>query len=499
MKRISIILFAAFASLWACDVKPAEEEIANTGAANFTAYFEMPVGSGSALWEKGDKVVVVDTNNSLHRFDMDAGVSKEDGEFSGTVSEGSQVKYVVYSYDPTSVAYNPEAESFTLSIPAVYTAKDAGALVKANAAAIGIPLAADIALQSVCGFIKFTLPENGKTLELGGKTYNLTDIKKVTFTDADGKFFAGTLHASWPEGAPSPVFEAVENGESTITFRAHALATPDGETFYEAGDYFIPVAPQTYEHVSATVEDMDGNEALAVAERALDVQPAALSNMHEVAWPTIVISANFECNTKAESDSHTSINSNFVSANLSCDRAEIGNLTNIMEGGTKKKFEYAISEKDPNTDVSYDYVFWTTNGIGRNTKSLGNNTYGLIDVIFNAYVASWARDGKNWIVGSQQEVAWIKFPAYDGILTKVRMYYYDNACGPWSVSAAVDPDTGLGTENMATGQITTKTGTFKWLEALVPDAERGKSYYFVMGPGGQYRIRGWELTYKVFN
>ena len=95
MKRISIILFTAFASLWACDVKPAEEEIANTGAANFTAFFEMPMGSGSALWENGDKLVVVDTKNNLHRFDMDAGLSKPEGEFSGTVSENSQVKYVI--------------------------------------------------------------------------------------------------------------------------------------------------------------------------------------------------------------------------------------------------------------------------------------------------------------------------------------------------------------------------------------------------------------------
>ncbi len=499
MKRISIILFTAFASLWACDVKPAEEEIANTGAANFTAFFEMPMGSGSALWENGDKLVVVDTKNNLHRFDMDAGVSKPEGEFSGTVSENSQVKYVIYSHDPGSVAYNPEAETFSLDIPAVYTAKDAGALVKANTAAIGVPQAAEIALQSICGFLQFTLPSNGKTLEQGGKTYNLTDIKKVTFTDADGKYFAGTLHASWPEGSPSPVFEAVENGESTITFRTHALSTPDGETFYEAGDYYIPVAPQNYEHVNISVEDLDGNEAVALTGRVLDVQAAALSNLHEVAWPTIVISVNFDCSTKAESDSHTSINSNFTSANLSCDRAEIGNLTNIVEGGTQKKHEYLISEKDPNTDVFYDYVFWTTNGIGRNTKGLGGNVYALADMIFNAYAASWARDGKNWIVGSQQEVAWIKFPAYDGILTCVEVYYYDNGCGPWSVSAAVDPDTGLGTENMAAGQITTKSGAFKWLEVLVPDAERGKSYYFVMGPGGQYRIRSWKLTYKVFN
>ncbi|MBQ9891809.1 MAG: hypothetical protein IJM35_01485 [Bacteroidales bacterium] len=493
MKRISIILFASFASLWACDVKPAEEEIANTGAAGFSASFQMPSGSGVALWESGDKLVVVDTRNGLHRFDMDAGISKPEGEFSGTLSENSQVKYVIYSHDPGAVTYDPATETFTLNVPETYNAKEAGTLVKANAAAIGIPQGGDIALQSVCGFIKFTLPSNGKTLEQGGKTFSLTDIKKVTIMDNDGKSFAGTVHASWPEGTPSPAFVSVEEGSATITFRTHALSTANGDTFYEAGDYYLPVVPQNYEHVRIDVEDTDGNEAVAVAERAIDVQAAALSNLHEVSWPTVVIEANFESNTKAESDSHTGINSNFVSANLSCDRAEIGNPTNIVEGGTKKKYEYTVPEN------GYDYIFWTTNGIGRNTKSLGNNTYGLIDVVFNAYVASWARDGKNWIVGSQQEVAWIKFPSYDGVLTRVEMYYYDNACGPWSVSSEVDPDTGLGTVNMASGQISTKSGTFKWLDILVPDAERGKPYYFVMGPGGQYRIRGWKLTYKVFN
>ena len=489
MKRYFFALSAAFACLWACDVKPAEEEIANTGAANFTASFECPAGM-TALWEAGDKLVVIDSKNHLHRFGLDAGAEKPAGEFSGTISEESSVAYVVYSGDPSAVDYNPETGVFTMEVPSAYNAKEAGALVKANAAAVGTLQGSEVALKSVCGFIKFTLEPNGKTLEQGGRTYNLTDIREVTFTDADGKSFAGKVHAKWADSG-APTYIDVEDGASSITFRTRTVNTPDGDIYYEAGDYYIPVIPQNYEHVSISVEDTDGNEAVAVEDRAIDVQAAVLSDLRAVSWPTVVLQVNFESNTKPESDAHVDVNK-FASANLSTDRREIGNLDNLVEGGTKKKTEYVINEG------GQEYVFWTTNGIGRNTKGIGNNTYVLIDVIFNPYVASWARDGKNWVVGTQQEVAWIKFPAVDGVLTRVEVYHYDNGCGGYSISSAVDPETGLGTENLVAGQISTKSGAFKWLDLRIPDAERGKQYYFVMGPGAQYRIRGWKLTYKTF-
>ena len=104
MKRISIVVFSIISSLWACDIKPAEEEIANTGAVSFTASFET-AANVPALWSSGDKLLVIDTKNNSHRFDMDAGASKVSGEFSGTVSDGSQVKYVVFAHNSNSITY----------------------------------------------------------------------------------------------------------------------------------------------------------------------------------------------------------------------------------------------------------------------------------------------------------------------------------------------------------------------------------------------------------
>ena len=248
MKRIYILITAVATCLWACDVKPAEEEIANTGAANFTASFETPFGI-PAYWEAGNKVVVVDSKDNLHRFDLDAGADKTAGEFSGTLSEDSQVKYVAFSHNADDFTYDAATESFTFKVPSLYNAKAAGALVSANNAAIGTLQGSEVALQSVCGFIKFVLEPNGKTLEQGGRTYQLTDLREISFTANDGKAFAGKVHARWPEGAAAPEFQDVEDGSSTITFHTRSIATPDGDIFYEAGDYFIPVVPQTYEDV----------------------------------------------------------------------------------------------------------------------------------------------------------------------------------------------------------------------------------------------------------
>lgn len=478
-------------ALWACDIKPAEEPIANTGAANFTASFETPAGI-RALWESGDKLLVVDSRGNAHRFDMDAGAARTDAEFSGTLSEDSEVKYVAYAGDPDDIHYDPATDAFSMTIPSVYTAMTADALVKANTAAIGRLQGSEVALQSVCGFVKFTLEPNGTTLEQGGKTYNLTDLRQIIFTSNDGKSFAGTLHARWAEGAATPEFQGVDAGETSITFRTRMLTTPEGDIYYEAGDYYIPVAPQNYEDVTITVEDADGNTATAVAHRALDVQTAAQSNLNVIQWPTVVLEVKLQCSSKAEEQTHAELT--VLSTNgLAVDR--VNNTTGEkVEGLFPKKTEY------PFTEGGLKYSMWTEAGVGRWTSSVGGGQYAMADLCFAFYNANWSYSGQAWTAGYQNSASWIKLPAYDGILSKIEFYSYHTAStGAFSISAEVDPETGIGDHALYfTEKLTGSSGSFVWDSFPLAGAERGKSYYICMESGNTWRVRGWRLYYKSF-
>lgn len=493
MRRISILSFALLSFLWACDTKPAEEAIANTGAANFSASFECPLGV-TALWEEGDKVVVVDSKNNIHRFDMDAGVSKSVADFSGTLSENSQVKYVAFSHDAGAVLYDAETEGFSLEVPSVYTAKTAGALVKANQVAIGTLQGSEVSLKSVCGFVKFTLEPNGKTLELGGRTYSLTDLRQVSFTANDGKAFAGTVHARWQEGNATPVFLDVEDGASTITFRTRQLSTPEGDIFYEAGDYYIPVIPQSYEDVTILVEDAEGNAATAVDHRALDVQAAAQSNLNVIEWPTIVVTINLQCASRAEEATYVELAA--LSTNgLAPDR--VNNTTGLSVKGLSP-----IRTEIPFMASGLEHVMWTDRGVGRWTSAaVTGGGYCMSDLCFDFYNTNWSYSGEKWTVGYQNSVSWIKLPAYDGVLTKIEINdYHSSYTGAMSISSEVDPETGIGDHSVYyTPKLTGGYGSFSWDSIPVAGAKRGEQFYICMESGNTWRIRGWKLHYKVFD
>ena len=387
-KRINILYaLAAVFCISACDITPAEETVADIGAANFVARFEV-TGDVAAPWEASDKLIVIDSKNALHRFDLDTGAATSDGDFSGEITPGCQIKYVAFSSDADAILYNPEAESFTLTVPDTYTAKAADALVSGNNAAIGTLQGSEVLLKSVCGFVKFTLEPNGKTLEQGGVTYHLTDLKTVKFTDTDGKFFAGEVSATWPEGSTAPIYTEVKNGSSSITFRTRTIATTDGNIYYEAGDYYIPVVPQNYENVTIVVEDSDGHVATAVKDRALSVQQAMTSNLNAVSWPTIQLSVNLNCSSETESKTHPDVYG-FPYAWYSVDRTS--NTTGEFIPGTSQA-KTAVEF----TEGGVTYQLWATNGYARNEKSAKV----LGDMWLNFYDAARSIGGQPYKCGS---------------------------------------------------------------------------------------------------
>ena len=497
MKKLYIIAIAAISALWACEVLPAEEPIANTGAANFSASFECPVGM-AALWDEGDKLLVIDTKNTLHRFDMDAGSGKSDGEFSGTLSEDSQIKYVAYSHNVNEIVYDAALNDFTMKVPSVHTAKDAGYLVKTNTAAIGILQGSEVSLQSLCGFVKFSLEPNGETLEQDGKVYNLTDLRKISFTSNDGTALAGTIHATWDEGAPTPTFLSVEEGgDATIVFNTRQITTPDGEIFYEAGDYYIPVVPRNFEDVTIVVEDYEGHKATAVAHRAINVQAAMQSNLNSITWPTIEIYVNLQCSSKAEEQTHAELTV-LPTNGLAVDRKD--NTTGEVfahDPASPKQVEYVFHE------AGLEHSLWTSEGVGRWTAAAATGGgYCMADLCFCFYNANWTysgQPGRQFTTGAQQSQSWIRLPEYNGILVKVEVnVYVSSAIGAMSLSSKVK-ENGIGDHKFGYfATVPGAKGSFGWVTFPVAGAQKDDRPYICMESGNTWRIRGWKLHYKVF-
>lgn len=485
MKYRCLLIMAMSALLFiGCDVKPAEEFVEDTGASNFIASFETAVGV-DALWSTSDKLLVIDSEDVSHRFDLDAGSETNDGEFSGILSPKSSVKYVVYSSNLNDVSYDKETSEFTMEIPSVYNARKANSLVTANNAAIGVLSGSEVNLKSVCGFVKFTLEPNGRTLDVDGVTYNLTDLKEVTLKADDGKSLAGKVTASWKDGEVAPAFVSIEDGSSSVTFRTRTISTPDGNIYYEAGDYYITVAPQNYEKVSVVVEDADGNRATAVKDRALNVRLAAMSDLNTISWPTIVISVYLKSSSATESATHKEINA-FPLAARSVDRERLSDGFRY-EGTSKKQTVVDFTEN------GVTYQLWATHGYGKNeisSKVLG-------DLVFNYYSASQSVGGEACKVGSPDGYAWIRIPEYNGVLYKMEVEIMSGSQGPFNISTEVDPVTGKGKADVAVIK-TTQKSAFKVETIGIPDPKPRIPYYICMGEGYWYRVRSWKCYYKVF-
>ncbi len=484
MKKLFFIFSIAAIVFAACDILPAEEAIEDIGAANFVARFE--VGQDvAAPWDASDKLVVIDTKNTLHRFGLDTGAKTDEGDFSGEITPGSRVKYVAFAPDADKIRYDSQSESFTLSIPEAYNAKAADALVSGNNAAIGTLQGSEVLLKSLCGFIKFTLEPNGKTLEQGGVTYQLTDLKTVTIKDADGKFFAGEIAATWPEGSTAPAFSGVENGSSSITFRTRTLTEPDGNIYYQAGDYYIPVAPQNYENVSVTVEDSDGHVATAVKNRAISVQQAMTSNLNTISWPTVVLSMNLNCSTATESQTHPDVFA-FPMPWYSVDR--VSNTTGEAIPGTSLK-KTAVEF----TEGGVTYQIWASNGYAKNEKS----SKVLGDIWINYYNAAQSIGGQPFMCGYPNGHAWIRIPPYSGVLYKIELQIMSTCTGPFCIANDVDPETGE-PRDIIVSEPTTPKSAFNWFTLNLPDLKENMPAYICMGDGYSYRVRAWNLYYKVF-
>lgn len=487
-KLISISLLAAIAA--GCEVLPAEEPIAETGMAAFTASFET-LKDVPATWAKGDRLQVIDSEGAMARFTLDNTVGDGNrGEFSGEITPKTTIRKIIYA-PGNNVEYDMDNMEFSVTIPSTYSPKGPG-VVSANNASIGDISGTEVQLKTVGGYLKLNLVSNGEKVETGGKSYELTDIKKVVVSSGDGKKMAGTVKVSWPDGDKAPKTIDVTSGTNTITFNTKAINTTDGRVVYVAGEYYLPVIVNNYEGVTVTVTDDKGNETVSATGKTFNVERAAMSNGGDIEWPTITLKAQFvgtDATFKASGINGTGFGSN----NLGCDRWEIA--TGKMEAGkTTKRKELSFTNKvlDLNTGLTneYKYSSWTTMGMGESTSSSK-----CVAFLFNTYNAKWTYNNIDYRVGTQAEWGWIKLPAQDGVLSKLVISISSGNSGPVTVCDEVDEDGHPAGNILAEFNTTT---AYQNYTITIPGAVEGVPYYIVLGEGHTYRIQNWTIYYKVY-
>lgn len=467
----------------AAGCRPAEETIADTGLAAFVATFET-TKDAQALWEEDGKVLVVDSGNAAHRFSLDYGAGSTEGEFSGDITPKTSVKYVAYCQNAAAMEYNSDDETFVLNVPSTYNAKAADMLVTANNAAIGILQGSQVELKSICGFIKFTLEPNGKTFNLGGEEIKLTDIRKVSMKAGDGHPFAGSAYAKWNASAYVPEILKIDGGSDCISFSARSIPDSEGNICYQAGDYYIPVFPQTYENVVISIEDSEGNKT-SLTPRSIDVQRATGSNLGSVEWPTVVLSALFRFDTKAESQQHSVYA--FSSENLMCPR--VSNTTGQRVEGKSENHTVIDFEHQGNS-----YQLFATGGYGKSTNTSGC----LLALMFNTYTLNWNYSSDTWTVGSPNGYAWVRIPEHEGILTRIELTVISKDGTPVNISSEVDPETGEGKADIvASRSIKAASSTYETITLTPENVKPGIAYYICMGNGHSYRLQGWKFYYKT--
>lgn len=484
-KKFYLIALAAVLCAAACDVMPAEEVIEDTGALNFVASFNTPAGV-YATWQSSDKVLVLDSSGKLTKFNIDEGAGRSEASFSGEITPASSVRHVIYAHDPAGVSFDHASSTFSIKVPDVYSAKETGALVTANNAAIGILSGSEVSLQSLCGFVKFTLEGNGQVATVDGVSYPLTDLRRVIFTSNDGNPFAGVFKAVWKDGDTAPSLMEVVDGKTSVSFNTRSVTTRSGDVFYVAGDYYIPVAPFNYEDVSIAVEDVDGDVTTAVSKRAISVLASMTSNINTISWPTIVLEANFNCSSVSESQTHADVNA-FPNYNYEVDR--------VSETTGEKRLGLAYKKTVVDfVENGVNYQLWATNGYARYFVT-GNI---LKDIIFNNYYTGWKNDNDTWTGGSMHGYAWIRIPENPGILYRIELQILSKGTGPVTIATQVDPDTGAPLDNLFTIPVTSKS-SFRMENIVIANAKKGAAYYIVMGDSYYYRVRSWKLYYKQYD
>lgn len=175
----------------------------------------------SVKWAEGDYIAVYDANGEVNPFELIEGVGSTDAKFYGTVTSDIETYYALYPYQETTISGNVISG---VVMPENQIAKDGDFDPSTN---IMTAYSTDYAFyfrQAVC-YIKIILDEDGYT--------------KIEFKANGGEKLAGTVSLTVDSEGIS-THTLTENGSDVVT-----LYPQEGESYFEAGTYYLAILPQT--------------------------------------------------------------------------------------------------------------------------------------------------------------------------------------------------------------------------------------------------------------
>ena len=280
-KYVYTAFMIALAALASCkhEVLPVSDLI------SITAGFEDPRAPGQATdtkthlsgtkvyWSSGDNAVYVfDSKGYKSTFTSTESSVKSTRTFTGTISQGAEISYVLYTgksksetdetsltvvpggnasgetitagNDGTVVEWDRTKSGFpvhdifsgsTLALPGTQNISTTNSF--ASATNIAIMKKGDTAMRSVFGYIRFTVPK--------GADGNAA-IKSVKF-QAD-EYMAGKIQIDYTD--KDPVATVISNGSKSVTVNMRWNSTTSR---YEDGTLYAILAPGTYHNLTITV------------------------------------------------------------------------------------------------------------------------------------------------------------------------------------------------------------------------------------------------------
>lgn len=187
-----------------------------------------------------DKVLFVfDTKGVKNKFTSSSTKAEAVRSFSGTISEGSKIKFVLWSGKTASSDQSTLSGDIisgdNLSVPATQNIANTNSFAPTSNIAVMKP--GDNKMRSVMGYLRYTIPADAN---------NCATIKSVKF-EAD-EDLVGNIRIDY--SGSEPVATIVSGGSKSVTVTTRYQTKIPG---YEPGNLYAVVAPGVYHNMKITV------------------------------------------------------------------------------------------------------------------------------------------------------------------------------------------------------------------------------------------------------
>lgn len=525
MKKIYTFAFAAAATLAlvSCANETKPEFIRETEPATISMTFEgneetaaedetktyiTNIKNGTIGWASADtKVTVLDTEGLNSSF-TNTNTDKTTRTFSGNITKGAGIKYVIVP-EHTGASFSSDVIS-GVTIPSTQDISNDGSFGQTANLAVSKDAAT---LKNVCGYIRFTAPQDGdKTFVNGGKTWKETRIRNVKIEAVStGENMTGTCKVDF--SGDVPVFTEFTEGDNYVSGRLKPYTIDKVDRFI-AAEYVFCVAPGTYQGIRITLTYTDDSTDIMETEKSLVIKRGQYTNIGKLdpaVLSQVKLKGTFTSkSSSAEDNAVTGMDKVLVGDDTTPRKLISANLSVVRvctAAGTYDKKDYNLGDvaqptvstaKTPVkiTNNNRQYVAWATHGINVNSSSSKHTGLG-----FNNYTATWdpnKNGSPTFKAGEPDGKAWFKLPAIAGFkLTKAT--FTTKATKPskdapdvvLTICPEVDAETGAGLNPVWTADKAAGAQT-----AEPTNTEAGIGYYICFDSGNCQGISGaFEFIY----